>query len=174
LIVIEGCDGSGKSSCATNLAQAIDGVYYKTPSKTFWEIRHEVEKWNDYNLIFHFYLTGTLHASQEIAEILKDRHVVCDRYFYTTIAYHRCLGVDVPAGLEKLFYPPDYSFCLYANKEEVMKRLSGRENFGPHDLKFDLQDQVLEEFKNMKLELIDNSNLNIEQTVQTILQKIKV
>ena len=95
LIVIEGGDGTGKSSIAKELAKRINGVYYKTPSSLFWKIRHEIEATNDYNLIFYFYLTGTLHASYQIGKLLEKTHVISDRYFFTTIAYHQCLGVKI-------------------------------------------------------------------------------
>lgn len=174
LIVIEGCDGSGKSSVAKGLAEEINGVYVKTPSKIFWDIREKVEETKDWNTIFFFYLTGTLVASHEISELLKTSHVVCDRYFYSTIAYHRCLGVKIPNGIENLFTPPDFSFCLYANKEEIKKRLGKRSVLGPHDLNFDLNDRVFQEFIKFQLEFFDTSYTTIDQSVQEILQKISL
>ena len=174
LIVIEGCDGSGKSSVAVGLAEKINGVYYKTPSKIFWEMRQKVEETKDWNLIFYFYLTGTLMANHEIGELLKTTHVVCDRYYYTTLAYHKCLGVKIPVGIDKLFIPPDFSFCLYANKEEIKRRLAKRTYVGPHDFNFKLQNQVFKEFERFQLEFFDNSNLTVAESIQAILQKISL
>ena len=174
LIVLEGCDGSGKSSVAMGIAKEINGIYFKTPSKIFWDMREKVEETKDWNIIFYFYLTGTLMAGHEINQLLEHSHVVCDRYYYTTLAYHKCLGVKIPAGIEKLFTPPDFSFCLYANKEEVKRRLSTRTYVGPHDFNFDLQDQVLKEFEHFQLEFFDTSNLNVDESIQAILQKISL
>ena len=174
LIVLEGCDGSGKSSVAQLLAKEIGGVYVKTPSKILWDIREKVEETKDWNTIFYFYLTGTLVASHEISEILKTSHVVCDRYFYSTIAYHRCLGVKIPNGVEDLFISPDFSFCLFANKEEIKKRLATRTALGPHDLNFDLNDRVFQEFVKFQLEFFDTSYLSVDESVQKILQKISL
>lgn len=174
LIVLEGCDGSGKSSVAKELAKEIGGIYVKTPSKIFWDMREKVEETKDWNTIFYFYLTGTLVASHEISELLKTNHVVCDRYFYTTIAYHRSLGVKIPNGIENLFVNPDFSFCLYANKEETKKRLGQRKVLGPHDLNFDLNDRVFQEFVKFQLEFIDTSYLSVEESTREILQKISL
>lgn len=173
-IVIEGCDGSGKSSVAVELAKEIGGVYYKTPSNPFWQIRQEIEKTKDYNLIFYFYLAGTLHSAHEIGEILKRNHVVCDRYYYTTLAYHRVLGVNIPAGLEELFIKPDYNYCLYANEEVVKERLSKRTILGPHDLKFDLQARAFEELKKFGLELFDTSDLTTIESTHQLLKKMNL
>jgi len=173
-IVLEGCDGAGKSSCAQALAVSIGGLYYKTPPSPFSNLRASVEAVKDYRLRFYYYLAGTLYASQEIKKILQTSHVVCDRYIFTTIAYHRVLGVDIPAGLEEIVTPPDYCFCLYAEKEELRKRIRARQNISVFDDAFDFQGQVLQEFKKFPLELFNTSQYSVADSVQVMLKKIRL
>ena len=107
-ILLEGGDGVGKSSCAIEIAKAINGIYYKTPPPIFDSLRQPIDDTKDYSLRFYYYLTGVIYSSKEISELLKTTHVVCDRYLYTTIAYHEALGVNIPEGLEDLILKPDY------------------------------------------------------------------
>jgi dTMP kinase len=172
LIVFEGCDGSGKSSCAIELAKQINGVYYKTPPQIFENLRESIEKTKDYNLRFYYYLSGTIYAANEIITLLNYNHVVCDRYIYSTIAYHRALGVSITDGLEKTVTQPDYAFCLQAKEEEIIKRIGQRKNLSAFDTAFDFQKKVYQEFKKFPLEFFDTTNLNVFESVERLLKKI--
>ncbi len=171
-IIFEGCDGSGKSSCALELARQIDGIYYKTPPKIFENLRESIEITTDYNLRFHYYLSGTIYASYEISEILKNHHVVCDRYIYSTIAYHRALGINIADDLAKTVVQADYAFCLHAKKEEVIKRISQRKDLGAFDTAFDFQEKIFSEFKKFPLEFFDTTSLNISESVEKLRKMI--
>ncbi|MEI6528926.1 MAG: AAA family ATPase [Candidatus Falkowbacteria bacterium] len=165
LIVLEGCDGVGKTSCATNLAEEIRAVYYKTPPKVFESLKGAVESCGDYNSRFYYYLSGMCYAAHEINEILKNSHVVCDRYIYSTIVYHRLLGVTIPSDVENLVPVPDYGFCLHACDSVVRQRLSERESFGVFDNNFEIQHRAFEEYKTFNLRLFDTSDLKTEESV---------
>ncbi len=92
-IVLEGLSGVGKTVVGQALARTLNGVLYKTPPPPFTLIRDEVDRTCDLEARFFFYLAGVLHASSEIASLLKERPVVCDRYILTTDCYHRALGL---------------------------------------------------------------------------------
>ena len=173
-ILLEGGDGAGKSACALEIVKAINGVYYKTPPPIFDSLRQTIEDSKDYNLRFYYFLTGVIHSSREIAKLLETTHVVCDRYLYTTIAYHRALGVIIPDGLEKLILLPDYCFCLHVRDDVMRKRIGERATLGVFDEAFELQRKVLEEFKSFNLELFDTSDLSAPESAQLKLQKMKV
>lgn len=173
-ILLEGGDGAGKSSCAQEIVRAVNGFYYKTPPPVFDSLRQIIEDSKDYNLRFYYFLTGVIHSSREIAKLLETAHVVCDRYLYTTIAYHRALGVIIPDGLEKLVLLPDYCFCLYAREDVVRQRISERGTAGVFDDAYELQKRVLEEFKSFNLELFDTSDLNAQESAQLMLKKMKL
>jgi dTMP kinase len=172
LIVFEGCDGSGKSSCAIELAKRIDGIYYKTPPQIFENIKKAVEQTKNHNLRFYYYLSGTIYAAEEIKEILKYDHVVCDRYIYSTIAYHRALGINISDDLIKTVIRANHAFCLCAEKKEIIKRIGQRENFGVFDRDFNFQEKIFREFKKFPLEFFDNTGLTVKESVEKLLLKI--
>lgn len=172
LIIFDGCDGTGKTSCATSLAEKINAVYYKTPPKIFENIRGIIESSKNYNLRFYYYFISMLYSAREISEILEHDCVICDRYIYSTIAYHRVLGVEVPSDLEQLVPVPDYAFCLYARDEVIKQRLSERSVFGALDNDLELQHKAFNEFKTFNLSLFDTSDLKIEESVAKILKII--
>lgn len=173
-ILLEGGDGVGKSVCAKEIAKTIKGVYYKTPPPIFDSLRQTIEDSKDYNLRFYYFLTGVIHSSREIAKLLETTHVVCDRYLYTTIAYHRALGVVIPDGLEKLILLPDHCFCLHVRDEVMRKRIGERLIPGVFDDAFELQKKVFEEFRSFNLELFDTSDLSAEESAQLMLQRMRL
>src|ERR1700677_1365004 len=90
-IVLEGADGTGKTTAAKNLAKSLGAKYIATPPPKFREIRNVVDKDVSVGVRFLFYLTGVLHASDIVRQTLANQPVVCDRYIASTIAYHRAL-----------------------------------------------------------------------------------
>jgi len=173
-ILLEGGDGTGKSSCALEIAKTINGVYYKTPPPIFDSLRQAIEDTEDYNLRFYYFLTGVIYSSREITELLKTTHVVCDRYLYTTIVCHRVLDVIIPDDLEKLILLPDYCFHLYAREDVLRERINRRSTLGVFDNNFGLQKRIFEEFRKFDLELFDTSDLSERESARLILQKIKL
>ena len=123
-IVVEGQDGSGKSTIAKILSDRLNGLFYQTPSGYYRQIRELVDKNADVIEHFLFYLAVIRYASQQIRDILQQRTVVCDRYFYSTFAYHRALEVGVEINIDQLqLVMPDYIFYLQISPETQTQRL---------------------------------------------------
>lgn len=128
-IVFEGIDGSGKSTQAARLQQSLlqaglDAVLTREPTDGPWgrKIRDIAAKGR----------TGT-SLDEEIEIFVQDRRehvrevirpalrrgavVICDRYYFSTIAYQGALGAD-PAALRRLnenkhgFPRPDVVFFI--------------------------------------------------------------
>jgi len=173
-IVFEGCDGSGKSSCALEFAKQINGIYYKTPPQIFESLRKPIESMQDYNLRFYYYLSGTIYAAHEITELLNNNHVVCDRYIYSTIAYHRALGISVNDNLSQNIIQADYTFCLYTKEEEIIKRIGQRENLGVFDTNLDFQKKIFQEFNKFPMEFFDTTGLSVQESVEKLLKKVNL
>src|SRR2546422_940162 len=91
LIVVEGIDGTGKTTVARRLATAIRAKYLRTPPPRFDSLRKYVDKEASVETRFLFYLCSVAYASDIIRRELTKRDVVCDRYLGTTLAYHRAL-----------------------------------------------------------------------------------
>ena len=138
-IVLEGVDGSGKSTQAKLLVKNLikngrDALYMKEPTESEWgqKIREIAEKGRD-----------NVTAEQELDFFIKDREedvaknilpalargivVVMDRYIYSNIAYQGALGIDTQLIKEKnkKFPKPDMVFFLNAPPEKGLERISG-------------------------------------------------
>jgi len=179
-IVFEGIDYSGKTFCAKILAERLEGWYYKNPPEECSEIRKEIDATGDLISRYCFYSSMNLVSSDKARELLAERPVIMDRYFFSTLAYHRAMGLNVTKGTLP-FFPklllPDFTFCLYASKEVIAERRAKRgigsandQLMADNDL---LSNKVLEEYKKLNLIEIDTSNLTPEEVVDKILEIIK-
>ena len=105
LIVIEGIDGSGKSTCAKNLAEKLNSINIKTIYTFEPTHSHYGAKLRD------GMLSEDLDAEEELLLFVKDRKehieymikpaleegyfIILDRYFYSSIAYQGAKGIDI-------------------------------------------------------------------------------
>jgi len=143
-IVLEGLDGSGKSTQAKLLVQNLikhgrDAVYMKEPTEGEWgqKIREIAVKGR-----------GNVTPEQELDYFIKDREedatqnilpaldsgkvVVMDRYIYSNIAYQGALGIDIELIKEKnrKFPKPDILFFLDAPPETGIGRINDQRTGG--------------------------------------------
>lgn len=180
-IVIEGLDYVGKTTIVSLLAERLNGITYKTPPNFFQKIRRMVNLRNP-KFRFYFFLTSLLLASLEIIFLKKRQHIICDRYIYTTMAYHKAAGVDVSLGFrfwEYFIFKPDRCFYLWARPEILEKRMNSRKNNSSGDMIIknnkELREKIHEnflEFKDLfRLEFIDTSEMNPKEIVDLILKQ---
>jgi len=152
-IVLEGIDGTGKSTQASLLAERLRGrgietSVFREPTGGVWgqKIRAKARK------------AGSLTAAQELDLFLRDRWdnvktnirpalergeaVVMDRYYFSTIAYQGARGLD-PKRIRRLNEafapPPDLVFILDLDPAKGLGRIRGR---GPRDALFEREDYL--------------------------------
>lgn len=176
-VVIEGLDGSGKSTIAKMLSEAFDCYYYETPAGYYKQIRTLVD--NGLDIIEHylFYLAAVRYASQQIQSMLKQRSVICDRYIYSTLAYHRTLGLGITINIDELqLLMPDYVFYLQISEEIQLQRLKERgyqtttaDNWL---VKQNLFNQLDREFKKFPVRLVDAGHKQPKQIITEIIDDI--
>ncbi len=177
-IAIEGIDGVGKTNCSKLLADKIGGQYYKTPPVLFENIKREIDAKGNNQARFAFYLSSVFYASEEIRSSLSCNPVVCDRYIFSTIAYHNALGVDLSyVCLNKIpILFPDHCFYLYADEQVRRQRIDERKVYSPSDEALEkniyLQRKVHEEFLKLPAGRIDTSRLKLEEVCEQILHQI--
>jgi len=115
-IVFEGLDGSGKSTCAAQLAKHIGAELMTTPSTRVRRYRDDLIEslGSSQEARQLFYLATVFAASDEVAALLqRGRSVVLDRYFLSTQAYaafrgSRLVGDDA----QRLLQPADVTFYV--------------------------------------------------------------
>jgi dTMP kinase len=145
LIVFEGIDGSGKSTQARLLAAALQKIQQHGQLATEIVLTEEPttgllgQKLRTYlagpvrNLTaeeeLHLFV---MDRKEHVAQIIKPalaagKIVICDRYYYSSVAYQGALGLDVGAILaeNEAFAPePDLVFLLSLSIPEALKHLS--------------------------------------------------
>ena len=136
LIVIEGIDGSGKSTCAKNLTEKLNSINIKT-IYTF-EPTHSPygAKLRD------GMLSEDLDTEEELLLFVKDRKehieymikpaleegyfIILDRYFYSSIAYQGAKGIDINRiiNMHKDFIiKPDIVFIFHLPIDIALNRI---------------------------------------------------
>lgn len=129
-IVFEGLDGSGKSTCAKQLAERIGAEPMTTPSQ-------EVRRYREGLMASLgpaqepgqlFYLATVFAASEEVsARLEQGQSVVLDRYFLSTQAYAAFRGSRLEIDeVQRLLRPADVTIYLDTSLETRVERLGGR------------------------------------------------
>lgn len=126
-IVLEGSDGTGKSTLVTQLADRIGGVVYKTPPKKYRKYSDKLHRDAPVAQHYQFYRDAVLDASNEIEELLASgKRVVCDRYWMTTVAYHVVMGAVVDPHDFKNIVMPDFTVLLVTDPDTQIERILER------------------------------------------------
>jgi dTMP kinase len=140
LIVLEGIDGSGKTTQARRLLRRLRrrgraAVFFREPTRGRWgrEIKRLAAR------------AGSLSAEEQLGLFVKDRRenveknlkpalaagriVVLDRYYFSTIAYQGAKGLD-PGRIrrvnEAFAVRPDLVIILDIDAEAGLGRIAGR------------------------------------------------
>ncbi len=177
LIVIEGIDGTGKSSQVKLLVQNLidggasalgdrepsDGPFGKILRQSMTEGRLEPEK--ELEL---FYKDRQQHVNDVITPALNNgSHVVLDRYYFSTMAYQGANGFNIEKIRKEneAFAPtPDLLFILDLDIETAMKRIGAR---GDTANEFE-QRESLEFCRNVFLSVKDEAYAHILDASQAI------
>lgn len=140
-VTLEGIDGSGKTTLARKLHQAlvargVDAVLTKEPTDTWVgeAVKRAVEE--DMDPVVQallFMADRSLHVEEIEAWLSEGKTVICDRYHDSTLAYQgAALKGRFPDPIEwlkrassSLFIRPDLTFLLVVDPEEGLARLAG-------------------------------------------------
>jgi len=158
-IALEGIDGSGKTTVCKILSKKINAEIYKTPSWPFSDLRDVIDNTVDIKSRFFFYLSSVIHASSEIARLLKHKHVVCDRYILSTLCYHRASESFLKSFDENQvgILQPDYTFFLNADYNIRMERIAIRGNADNSEvLNSDLHDKKCQDMIELEFSKYNN------------------
>lgn len=172
-IALEGLSGSGKTKIAKLLAKKLNAVYFKTPPPPFSLFRNYVDRNFSHEDRYYFYLAGIMLASEKIKKILEKDNVVCDRYLYTTLAFHAAVGVKTHNLSElKFILKPDVLFFVDCKDRLRQTRLRQRPLTYNDKMEIKLQTdrKFLSQYKKFRMIQLNNEDL----PNNTIIQAIKV
>ena len=185
-IVVDGIDGSGKSEIIKMLhnylfskhkkyrilttREPTNGVY---GSKIRQMLKYENDpKSNRKQLMELFIKDRKEHLKNIIEPFLKnsDRHelniVICDRYYYSTIAFQSAQGLDIKLLTEKnkKFRTPDIAFILDIEPTLALERINYRKKEKFEQLNF--MKKIRENY--LKLPKLLDDNIKIIDSSKTL------
>ncbi|MGN1044780.1 MAG: dTMP kinase [Candidatus Methanomethylophilaceae archaeon] len=136
-IVLEGIDGSGKTTlrdriCAALTSRGIAAVSTAEPTEgRIGSILRDGGTDNPYAEVFLFMADRACHTDEIMGMVEEGRTVVCDRYYASTLAYQSAGDSPVDIGLlrdlnARVAVEPDITFLLDIDPEAGMGRVAGR------------------------------------------------
>ena len=113
LVVVEGCNGTGKSTVARHLSARLGATLFHYPPE-FVRFREEIRL--DENVAplprLAYYLAGTLHLSDIVRTALTQSHVVCDRYLPSPISLLLSEQVLDESEIVRRTQPFEHDLCV--------------------------------------------------------------
>lgn len=185
-IVLEGADGSGKTTICQQLAKKLKKMGYtvlltREPGSTIIgeKIRELVLEFKELEYLpelFLFITDRCCHYEKMKKERMNHDIIISDRNFFSSFVYqgfgHK-VDLDIIAKvhdiLERQYFDtmyPDYLFYLYASPEELRRRVESRSNMNKFDKKdeyflkdiLDGYEKVIEKYKRkIKITKLENT-----------------
>lgn len=173
----EGVDGSGKSTTCKILAAKLGATLYYTPPKAYLARRNEIDTNASDQEHYHFYLEGIQIASRELEEIVVDQKVIIiDRYWPTTVAYHRAMGVNAKLSDFGPILMPDLTLYFEVRPDVQIERLKHRGMTAGDRRIITRMDRLKAEYEALLLLMphlrIDTSNRSPEQIAADIVRQL--
>jgi len=132
-VVLEGIDGSGKTTISKMLVDRLNGLGFKaeytfepTDSEIVEVVRGKYSEYRDaYVDALTFALDRLLHLKRKVIPLLKAGFiVVSDRYMYSSVAYQAASGapIDWVLLVNKYALKPDVTIYLDVDPETGLRR----------------------------------------------------
>lgn len=181
--VIEGIDGSGKSSIGPLVAERIQAAFFEQPA-SFRLAQPFIDQEADIKARFLFYLGYNLQTSKEITQMASNRPVIGVRYLYTTIVYHIAKGLpedwvwEMVSNLPLL--RPRKVFFLDVSDPDVQKERIGRRGATDEDKRtFEIMSQIRSLYFDFQSTMpgftyIDTSYLSMEEVTNKIINEVEL
>lgn len=175
-VVLEGVDGSGKTTVSELLSRRYGWIPYATPPRELRARRTQIDAFASNEEHYDFYRNGIHIASHELSEFPKDKNVVIDRYWLTTYVYHQVMGVQVQLSDFDGIVPSDVTFLLRVSAEEQMRRLTLR-GMSVGDVRMLQQQDALRTAydcltHDLGLIAIDTDDKSVDQVCNLVLAKL--
>jgi dTMP kinase len=182
-IVIEGLDGTGKSTIAKALAEAIGAEVLSTPGREFNNIREQIDSiyQDNHQARQLFYMSTVVNISEQVRELIsKGKNVIVDRYWLSTQVYHQWKSENDHFKLievENKILIPDITLYLHLPLEQRKKRLSERKSNTLEDnqtLTISADNELNKSYSQLGNISVAGRwvSLNSEETVSEVVKKI--
>lgn len=169
LIVIEGSNGSGKTSIISRITEKYD-IIDKKSIPDWYRSEIEFARKCPFDIQKEIYLCG--HEANYL-ECDKKENYIFDRYVYSTIIrINYELGKYIDETINEILNyenKPDLIIVLNSSKEEIKKRLVYRNNFDFNENFYNYENKIYEHLSTISdiMFIVDN-NRDIDDAIETI------
>ncbi len=180
IVVFEGLDGTGKSTLCRAFAAFLKAEYYPTPPKHFLARRNEIDAHASKERHYRFFKAGVLVATREIRDLVHEgKQVAVDRYWMTTVAYHRAMGVDAQRKDFTDLCDPDATIYTEARDEIRLQRIMTRGLTAGDQRTLSIQESTRVEYEKLLLAhrnvfRVDTSSINQREGLQLVLKALQL
>lgn len=174
IVAVEGIDCTGKGEVCPRLATALNAVLYKTPPEHMREEQNRINATATDAEHYRYFTSVVRTASEDIALLATTRNIVIDRYWVTTVVYHRVMGIQAELADMGNIVMPDLTVYLTVSPEVQAKRMNGR-GMSPGDKRMDGRQHLLRQVYDEVLATqgnvvrVDTSDITPEQVISLIL-----
>ncbi len=177
-IVLDGLDGSGKGEMITKLHNYLykkdkkvrilttrEPTYGKHGKKIRELLKKDISPEKNAETLLRLYTKDrSEHLKKTIMPFLKKNHsdesniVLCDRYYYATIAYQSAQGIgkNIAISPNEGFLKPDIALILDLPAEIALKRIHGRKKAKEKFESMEFLEKVRKNFLELPYSLSDN------------------
>ena len=172
-IVLDGLDGSGKGEMLTKLQTYLQEKGYNVfvtqePSESVYgkqirkQLQEDTDPEKDAEKLLNLYIKDREeHLKKEIIPFLQNHQkaiVLCDRYYYATIAYQSIQGIPVEEIIQKNqhFKQPDLALILNVNPDVALERINKARNQTEKFEQLEFMQKLQKRFLELKELLQDN------------------
>ncbi len=180
-ITLDGVDGVGKTTTCELLSKSLNAILFKSPSEPFQSTRYIVD--TDINPLtrYFFFRAANQSDSKKIEALISAGNtVICDRYVFSTYAYHVAMDKRVNDIFEKTgLMEPDISILLSAPSNIRRERIKSRKLENPSydrllENNYKYQNKVQRVFKKLAMFEIDTEQNTPAQVVDIIIERINL
>jgi thymidylate kinase len=126
LLAFEGIDCAGKGEITTKVAKELGALLYKTPPESMRAEQERVNETANDEDHYRYFVRVCQEASRELPHLLAQGPVVLDRYWITTVVYHRVMGVEAHLSDFGEILMPDFTVYLTVTPEVQAIRFAKR------------------------------------------------
>lgn len=142
LITIEGIDGAGKSTLVSNLKNEFTEVKFtREPyikEKMESNLSELINKKSELTNMLFYLLDHSIHLEEVIKPNIKNRHIICDRYIDSRIAYQSAIidkiSVNYLKEIHSWSIKPDLTILLDLPPQKSLSRINPEHKFEKQEL----------------------------------------